>query len=510
MLFRDTLSASATARTGPQSHPPPTKTGTRKKSAVPGHILTKRLAVRDTRPQGEDLTHALGVEGPSAGSTTLAGHLSDPILTPSDVHRALTQLMGTEFNRVWVRGEIVNVSPKTRAGHVYFDLKDVQGNKLSCTLFQVDQTVTPDVQARLVNGVLVTVRGAIRLSCKYRGSQYQCNVREVLVEADETGVYEKQLAEWRRALEAEGVFETSRKQHVPDYPNVVAVVTSEGGAALHDVRQTLRDAAAPFELRVYSCTMQGATCVRSVLDQLERIGAEVTGVGDAGRTEANRCTGASASHRRPDIVLITRGGGSREDLAAFNEPALIRGIDALRAIGQLPPVISAIGHQIDTPLLDLVCDRACITPTCAAQTLASPFSHVRHTVATQHQQVRQRLQARARELAQRCARLAYVCHSYDVCAQLRNAIAQKHQAVIARLRARVTEHAKSLHTLHQECTGAFPWAAWRSCPDYAVMRREDGSSGVTAAQLQPGKRGTMRLLTAMGDILLHYRVGSSS
>lgn len=415
---------------------------------------------------------------------------SDTTLTPTDIHRTLCQLVAScdTLTNMRVAGEMANVSPTTRSGHMYFDLKDARGSKLSCTLFGVDRVVSAETRPLLQNGVQVVVRGSVRCSCKYSGSQYQCNVREVRVTATDEGTHEKQLELWRKALTSEGVFAADRKRPVPEFPRVVGVVTSDGGAALQDVRQTLKDAAVPFAVRVYPCTVQGDACVPTVLAQLETICGETRG--------------------RPDVVLLTRGGGSREDLWAFNSPALVRGIDAMRAVGGLPPIVCAIGHQIDTPLVDGVCDRACITPTCAAQTLAQPFQDLRRSMRARHQSLHARVQQCATHTHLRHSQLAHAVRQYKFHQHLRHTLSTRHDQLLRRVRRQADDAPQRSHVLVHALATAAPWHALTKQTNLAVLKTESGEEDFDVRQFATGKRGTLVLVTGDGEVVLHYRVGA--
>lgn len=252
---------------------------------------------------------------------------------------------------------------------MYFDIRDEQANKLSCTLFCAKRVVGSDTLATLGNGARVVVSGHIRCVSKFKGSQYQLNVRGVHIQPNEDGHFEKQLHDWKCMLAQEGLFDDDRKRVLPRYPVHIAVVTASEGAVLQDIRQTLENARVPVELTVRNCAVQGQHCVASVLDQLQAIG-----------TMSN-----------VDMVLVARGGGSREDLWEFNQPLLLRGIDAMRGVGTLPPIACAIGHQTDHPLLDTVCDASFITPTYAAQHIASQYEKLRHDLRNEHRTLHARM-----------------------------------------------------------------------------------------------------------------------
>ena len=306
-------------------------------------------------------------------------HKTESYTPTSILHQMDTLLCSSHLSAgLWVTGELINVYPKNRSGHMYFDVKDDNANKLSCTLFGVDRILSDNVQSRLSNGLQVAVYGNIKCICKYKGSQYQLNVRKLEVIHEEDGMYEKQLTHWEYELEAEGIFDDSRKQKLPTYAQHIAVLTSEGGAALQDIKQTLVDAKVPIFLHVYPCIVQGEQCVPTMLKQLQQLCEECY-------------DDEQPTYSHIDMVLIARGGGSREDLWEFNQPLLLRSIDALRGIGKLPPIGCAIGHQTDHPLLDRTCDASYITPTCAAQSIAKAFQTLQTTTHAKYQHLQHQL-----------------------------------------------------------------------------------------------------------------------
>ena len=293
--------------------------------------------------------------------------------TPTQVQKELETLVKASAlsATLSVYGELINFSARSNTGHMYFDIIDEQKNKLSCTLFCVDRVVPTNTQDKLANGVQVVVHGKIRCVSKFKGSQYQLNVRKLQMSNDDSGLHEKQMQEWKTMLRDEGVFDIDHKRAIPRYIEHLAVLTSAEGAVINDIRQTLTNANVPVKLTVFDCAVQGESCVGSILKNLRNICEESTNTYEA--------------------VLITRGGGSREDLSAFNHPLLLRGIDAMRGVGTLPPVLCAIGHQTDQPLLDDVCDETYITPTYAAQCIAQPFVDARRSVERVYDATRVRL-----------------------------------------------------------------------------------------------------------------------
>ena len=450
----------------------------------------------------------------------------DTMWTPTSVQKKLEQLIQTSelATPLWVKGELSNFCPRNRSGHMYFDIRDDNSNKLSCTLFGVNYVVAPDIQDRLENGVLVAVKGSIKCISKYRGSQYQCNVRTLKIVCEDTGSYEQQLLEWTTQLQQEGLFDATHKRTLPAYAQQVAVITSQDGAAWQDVRQTIANANVPLQFTLYPCMVQGEKCVSSILIQLETI-CEL-GLDD-----------------KPDIVLITRGGGSREDLWAFNQPALARGVHAMRSIGQLPHVVCAIGHQVDTPLLDNVCDASFITPTYAAQQLVRPFLDLHTQCSHKHQLLTNRLLDMLHQ--------KHICHTriheeikeYNIYACIQfshqsmlhrvqqsiNTICKKYESVYQHIHQRhhrelllsrlkqshqvypqkIQQHIQHIHqhhyTTHQNITQAMPWCMLVKYPNTCLLQDEKGNQ-LHINTLKQRKKGHAIIVSGGGTVCIEYRI----
>ena len=344
------------------------KLHSRKKKETSQHQSAKRLSQqKNIIPSTSSNKHQ---ETPMNTTT------HETLWTPTTIQNQLQTLIASSpelASPLWVKGEINNCSSRNRSGHMYFDIQDECGNKLSCTLFGVHYIVPQDIQERLENGVLVKVKGKLKCISKYKGSQYQCNVRQLNIMSNDSGMYEQQLKEWKTTLQQEGLFDASHKQALPSYAQHVAVITSQDGAAWQDVRQTIENTHIPLQIQLYPCLVQGEKCVSSILQHLETI-----------------CE-LDLSHK-PDIVLITRGGGSREDLWEFNRQSLARGVHALRNTGQLPCTVCAIGHQTDTPLLDYVCDASFITPTYSAQHIVQPYVELNTSLVSTHRNLTKTIQ----------------------------------------------------------------------------------------------------------------------
>lgn len=255
------------------------------------------------------------------------------VLRPSQLNALARDLLEGSFPQVWVEGEISNFS-RPASGHAYFTLKDARA-QVRCALFRSNA-------ARLRfaprDGMLVLARG--RLTLYEARGDYQL-VLEHLEEAGE-GALRRAFEELKARLAAEGLFDTGRKRPLPAYARRLAVITSPRGAAVRDVLSVLGRRFPLLEVEVLPVPVQGDGAAAQILDMLQR----------AGRSG------------RYDLVLITRGGGSLEDLWAFNDEALARAI-----VASPVPVVAAIGHEVDVSLADFAADLRAPTPSAAAELL---------------------------------------------------------------------------------------------------------------------------------------------
>ena len=252
------------------------------------------------------------------------------------------------FIPLWVRGEISDFKSH-RNGHWYFALRD-HSSQLRCVVWSRDQRGFP---AAPDDGMQVTALGQIGVYAS-RG-EMQFTVRRMEAEGD--GLRRKALDAARARLEADGLLAASRKRELPRFPRHVAIVTSGSGAALRDVIAVLRRRAPGVQLVVAHAAVQGESAPRELCAALERVA---------------RWGGA-------DLVIIARGGGSREDLWAFNNERVARALAASPV-----PTISAVGHEIDTSLCDLVADLRAPTPSAAAEAAAMSRSEIHLTVRNLH------------------------------------------------------------------------------------------------------------------------------
>ncbi|MCH2665866.1 exodeoxyribonuclease VII large subunit [bacterium] len=270
--------------------------------------------------------------------------MADRPYTISEVTQAIKQALEMEFPPVWVVGEIASYTEHS-SGHRYFTLKDPH-SQLKCVMWRSQKIKGFKPEA----GMEVVARG--RLTVYERNGQYQLSVQRLV----QSGVGQDQIAleELKRKLHEEGLFNEDRKQTLPEFPRTIGIVTSRSGAAIRDI----------------------LTVLGRRFDGLRVILAPASVQGFAADTEIAQAIGDLDQYGKIDVMIVGRGGGSKEDLAAFNSEAVVRAIAGVRI-----PVISAVGHEIDFTLADLVADVRAPTPSAAAELVVRDASEVRSRVA---------------------------------------------------------------------------------------------------------------------------------
>lgn len=260
--------------------------------------------------------------------------------TVSEISGAVKKIIEGEFGYVKVRGEIGRVS-RPASGHLYFDLKDDRAviNAVSWKGQAAKLAVLPEEGMEVIaTGRMTTFPGQ---------SRYQLIVDNI--EPAGAGALMAMLEARKKALAAEGLFAQELKKPIPYLPDVIGVVTSPSGAVIRDILHRLRDRF-PRKVLIWPVAVQGQKCAPEVANAIKGFNAMTTG----------------GSLPRPDLIIVARGGGSVEDLWGFNEEIVARAAAASDI-----PLISAVGHETDTTLIDFVSDQRAPTPTAAAE-LAVP------------------------------------------------------------------------------------------------------------------------------------------
>src|SRR5215467_7916563 len=262
--------------------------------------------------------------------------LNLPELTVSELSTALKRTIEDAYGYVRVRGELGNVKYHS-SGHVYLDLKDDK----ACLAGVIWRSAVQRIKLKLEAGLEVVVTGRITT---YPGqSKYQI-VIETLAPAG-LGALMALVEERKKKLAAEGLFDAARKQPIPFLPDVIGVITSPTGAVIRDILHRLSDRF-PRHVIVWPVKVQGDGSAEQVTAAIRGFNALPSG----GRI------------RRPDLLIVARGGGSIEDLWSFNEEIVVRA-----AADSMIPLISAVGHETDVTLIDFVSDKRAPTPTAAAE-----------------------------------------------------------------------------------------------------------------------------------------------
>ena len=266
--------------------------------------------------------------------------VNSPEFSVTELSGAIKRVIEGEFSHVRIKGEVGRVS-RPRSGHIYLDLKDDK----SVINGVIWKGVAGRLQTQPEEGMEVVATG--RVTTFGGQSKYQIVIEDIKPAG--MGALMALLEKRKTMLSAEGLFEESRKRALPYLPDVIGVVTSPSGAVIRDILHRLRDRF-PRKVLIWPVAVQGAKCAPEVVRAIEGFNALQIG----------------GAMPRPDLLIVARGGGSVEDLWGFNEESVARAAAASNI-----PLISAVGHETDTTLIDFVSDKRAPTPTAAAE-LAVP------------------------------------------------------------------------------------------------------------------------------------------
>jgi exodeoxyribonuclease VII large subunit len=290
---------------------------------------------------------------------------SDAVLSVSALNRLTQQTLEKAFPLMWIAGEVSNLT-RAPSGHIYFTLKDA-GAQVRCVMFRSRFQTVP---WRLENGHQIEARARVTLY-EARGD-FQLNV-ESLRRAGLGRLFEA-FNRLKEQLAAAGLFAAERKRPLPRYPRAIGIVSSPNAAALRDVIAALKRRAPHLPAILYPTPVQGVGAGEKIAAALQ----------------------LAAEHARCDVLLLVRGGGSIEDLWAFNEEILARAIAACPL-----PVISGVGHESDTTIADFVADLRAATPTAAAELSTQGWVEASAEVAALGKAMSDAMQQRIGEFQQR-------------------------------------------------------------------------------------------------------------
>ena len=321
----------------------------------------------------------------------------------------IRELLESGYREIWVEGEISNLATPA-SGHRYFSLKEDDA-VIRCALFKHSRRHS---SAPPADGMQALLRGRISLY-EPRGD-LQLIVSH-LEDAGE-GALRREFERLKRQLSAEGLFDERHKKPLPAYPSVIGVISSHSGAALHDVRVTLERRYPLARLVVYPTPVQGADAADGIIRMLAL----------ANRRRAE--TGAA------DLLILARGGGSLEDLQAFNDERVARAIFASEL-----PVVSAVGHETDFTIADWVADIRAPTPTAAAEVVAPEVAQLRaalhHQTAALRRAMQHALDVQRQNLDYTANRLVHPRHRLQLAQQSHRALTSE---LTHRINARLSHH----------------------------------------------------------------------
>jgi exodeoxyribonuclease VII large subunit len=310
----------------------------------------------------------------------------------SELTAQIRSLLEKQVGSIWVTGEVTNFRAQS-SGHIYFTLKDA-ASQLSCVLFSREKVLHREL---LADGQKVLLQGDVTVY-EARG-QYQLIVRTV--ELQGVGALQIAFEKLKQQLAAEGLFAPERKRPLPKYPQRIGLVTSPSGAAIRDVLHVVRRRNPGLEIILAPCRVQGDGAAEEIAAAIRLLNEFSS---RSSRREETQTSKSEIGNRKSeiiqslltsaatglDLILVTRGGGSLEDLWAFNEEVVARAI-----FESAIPVVSAVGHEIDFTISDFVADLRAATPSAAAEIITEGVFASRQFVESL---VRRMMQAHPRKL----------------------------------------------------------------------------------------------------------------
>ena len=384
------------------------------------------------------------------------------VLSVTDITRGLSNLVEEHYDDVWVEGELSNFT-QAASGHCYFTLKDADA-QIKCVMWR---HLTKYVFFEPEDGMQVRVHG--------QASVYQAR-GDLQILADQMreagkGAQQEAFERLKKKLKAEGLFDTDRKRPLPAFPETIGVVTSGQGAALQDVLSVLGRRFPPAEVVLCPVPVQGVDAPQAIADAVARFNAV-----------------SADDPQRPDVLIVGRGGGSTEDLWAFNEEVVARAL-----AGSHLPVVSAVGHESDVSIADLVADERAATPSMAAEIVVPDRRDIARTVRSLHDRLHDVVMRTVQDRRQTVDRLVSSRAFHEPVRRLRE-VRQTVEDLAGRLERsidRIAERARNrIERLHDRLRAADPEQPLHR--GYAVVHR-DGDRIRSATDLASGDRVTLRL-----------------
>ena len=294
---------------------------------------------------------------------------SAKVLTVSELTRSIRGTLETKFRAAWVQGEVSNYKAHPN-GHQYFTLKDARA-QIACVIWR--DSMAP-LRQPLADGARIQVFGTVTVY-EARG-QYQIAVQ--IVQPFGQGVLQAKFEALKRKLEAEGLFDPNRKRPLPKFPRRIGIVTSPTGAAIRDILNILTRRAPWLSILVSPVRVQGAGAAQEIAVAIRELATP------------------NENFAPVDLIVVTRGGGSIEDLWEFNEEIVARAIAAAEV-----PIVSAVGHEIDFTIADFVADLRAPTPSAAAELIVTDVVDLRRHLDAFARGISRELLNRVRDAQQR-------------------------------------------------------------------------------------------------------------
>ena len=291
------------------------------------------------------------------------------VFTVGELTRQIRGTLETKFGAVWVQGEISNYKLHP-SGHQYFTLKD-QRAQIACVIWR--DTMLPPRQP-LVDGTQVQVYGTVTIF-EARG-QYQLNVQ--ILQPRGVGLLQPKFEALKRKLQAEGLFAPERKRPLPKFPRRIGIVTSLSGAAIRDMLNVLRRRAPWLQILINPVRVQGTGAAQEIAVAVRELATP------------------NEAFAPLDLIVVTRGGGSIEDLWEFNEEIVARAI-----FNSTVPIVSAVGHEIDFTICDFVADLRAPTPSAAAELIVPDIIDLQRRIDGCARRLARQLLNRIRDAQQR-------------------------------------------------------------------------------------------------------------
>jgi exodeoxyribonuclease VII large subunit len=388
-----------------------------------------------------------------------------PVWTVRDLTRYVKQRLENDelLQNVWVSGEISNFTHHT-SGHMYFTLKD-KDSRIRCVMFAQFNRHLPFMPRE---GAKVIARGQV--SVYERDGQYQFYV--VQMQPDGIGSLYVAFEQLKRKLEEEGLFDAARKKPIPRFPRAVGVITSPTGAAIQDILTTLRRRFPHVPVLLCPVHVQGKLAAPSIV----------------------RAISLMQQHGGVDVLIVGRGGGSLEELWAFNEEIVARAIAACRI-----PVISAVGHETDFTIADFVADLRAPTPTAAAELAVPHHLELRQHVWQLGQRLEQALRwhvASRRERLERLRRSPYLAHPERQLMQPAERLDRLRERLGAALESRVGRQREALLKLERNLHAHHP----RQQVILAARRHDSASRALVQAARNTLDRKRMLFASAVRQL----------